>query len=62
MGQKKHSQNRVIGEGKLRELVAEFDENDGKRFGDGPRNTHKGLPVNRKAETRQKFRPQDYDF
>lgn len=43
MGMKKHSLSAAFGEGVLGQMVEEIHEDDGRRFGDSGRVSHKGM-------------------
>ncbi|HPQ50476.1 MAG: hypothetical protein KDJ26_05080 [Alphaproteobacteria bacterium] len=43
MGIKKHSLASAFGRGRLQEMVGDVHEDDGRRFGDSGRPSHRGL-------------------
>ena len=61
MGIKKHSLGSEFGKGKLRDLVDKVHPDDGKRFGDDLRVTHKGLwPKPQYKKPKHRLRQFDY--
>ena len=59
MGIRKHSRTKATGNGKLTRLAEELYPDDGKRW--GGEHSHKGLPVNRRAQQARNLALAYYD-